>query len=80
MGSGLNNITYTGVSTPTNKIIPLGTFTTYGGTSQGNFIPINSSGSVTSSINVGVGFNGPVFTSIQQNDKKVIVGGGYSSY
>lgn len=66
------------------KIILGGVFTSYAGVSASNIIRLNSNGSIDYSFNSGTGISSPgstiIFSSEQQSDGKIIIGGNFNSY
>ena len=71
---------------PDGKIIIVGRFTSYTGTSRNNIARINPDGSLDTSFNPGAGvegggvLGGPVTVIVQPWDGKIIVGGQFDSY
>lgn len=62
------------------KILLGGTFTSYSGVTANRFIRLNTDGSIDPTFVYGTGFNNSVYTIAIQNDGKILVGGGFSSY
>jgi uncharacterized delta-60 repeat protein len=64
------------------KILAVGGFTTYNGTSVGRIVRINTDGSIDSTfaINTGTGFNGFTRTIEIQSDGKILIGGDFTSF
>jgi uncharacterized delta-60 repeat protein len=63
-----------------NKILVVGYFTLYDGTSANRIVRLNSDGSIDTSFVTGTGFNGsPYIVSIQSNGQ-ILVGGVFTSY
>jgi uncharacterized delta-60 repeat protein len=79
-GVGPGNAVYTFASQSDGKIIFGGAFTTYSGSSANRIERINTDGTIDTSFNQGVGFNGDVFAIKIQPDGKILVGGSFSSY
>ncbi|ESU30016.1 hypothetical protein FLJC2902T_05060 [Flavobacterium limnosediminis JC2902] len=80
MGTGFNNSVYSITLQPDGKIIVGGDFTTYQGTAANRIIRLNADGSKDVSFIFGIGFNGPIYSTIAQPDAKIIVGGDFTSY
>ena len=76
--------------TPTPTVTPVilsyyfgGSFTTFSGATQNRLIRLNSDGSKDTSFNIGTGFSGGTATVVPialQSDKKVLVGGDYTTF
>ena len=63
------------------KIIVGGSFTTYNGSPANKIVRINTDGTIDGGFSFGSGFDGAVFTIIQQNDGKILVSGNnFSTY
>jgi uncharacterized delta-60 repeat protein len=65
---------------PDGKILAGGTFYTYSGSSNPFMVRINTNGSKDTSFNQGTGFGSSIHDLQLQNDGKIVVGGGFSSY
>jgi uncharacterized delta-60 repeat protein len=83
IGSGFNNfITRTAIQQD-GKILVVGNFTSYNGTTSNYIIRLNSDGSIDNSFNIGTGF-APEFYTPQvvsiQADGKILVGGYFETY
>ena len=57
-----------------------GQFTTWNSPTLSRIAKIDSTGSLDSSLNMGIGFNNPVFEIKQQPDGKYVAVGGFSVY
>ena len=79
-GVGTNGSVYTLASQSDGKIIMGGAFTTYSGSSSNRLVRVNTDGTIDTSFNVGVGFNGDVFVTRVQPDNKILIGGTFTSY
>jgi uncharacterized delta-60 repeat protein len=62
------------------KIIIGGDFITYNGTSRVRLARLNTDGSLDIGFDTGSGTDFPVWTMAMQNDKKIIIGGGFTNY
>ncbi len=62
------------------KIIVVGNFTSYNGTSTNGVIRLNSDGTIDSGFNYGTGFNNIPFAIAIQGDGKIIIGGQFTTY
>jgi uncharacterized delta-60 repeat protein len=66
---------------PNGKIIIVGNFTSYNGTTQNRIARINQDGSLDTTFNMGgTGFDGKVTSCKLTPDEKIIVGGSFTSY
>jgi uncharacterized delta-60 repeat protein len=57
-----------------------GAFTTYVNSSQPYFRMLDSSGSISSSFNIGGGFDNAVYSAVTQSDGKLLAGGTFTTY
>lgn len=80
VGTGFNNYVKSLTLQPDGKIIVVGDFTTYNGTTCNKIVRLNTDGSIDSSFNIGLGFNYRANSSVVQNDGKIIVGGGFNEF
>ena len=62
------------------KILAVGNFFEFTGSSQSRLIRLNSDGSKDTSFDIGSGFNGPTNSIAIQSDGKILVGGVYTTY
>jgi uncharacterized delta-60 repeat protein len=65
---------------PDGKIVVVGAFTSYSGSTQNRIVRINTDGTIDTGFNIGVGFPGTVEAVILQSDGKIIAGGQFVSY
>ena len=80
-GTGFNNSTFESSLQTDGKIIVVGYFTSYSGTSRNRIIRLNSDGSIDNTFNIGTGFNGTFVTDVTlQSDEKILVAGGFTTY
>lgn len=81
-GTGLNSYPLTVLPTADGKVLVLGLFTTYSGSSISHIMRTNSNGNRDTTFNVGVGFANGAFgyTAVTQSDGKYIVGGNSTTY
>ncbi|KAF2339127.1 T9SS sorting signal type C domain-containing protein [Flavobacterium tistrianum] len=77
-GSALN-ITHAKI-TDDEKIILTGNFITFNGVSANRIVRLNSNGSFDSAFNCGTGFNDDVNAIVVQPDKKIILGGNFTTF
>ena len=80
VGTGFNSIVWDIEVQSDGKILVVGTFTTYSGSSRNRIIRLNSDGSIDSSFSIGSGFAGNVYASALQSDGKILAGGPFNSY
>jgi uncharacterized delta-60 repeat protein len=57
-----------------------GDFTTYATNTNPYFRMVDSTGSISSSFNIGAGFNNAIYSATTQSDGKIIIGGSFASY
>ncbi|CAM3989787.1 MULTISPECIES: T9SS type A sorting domain-containing protein [Flavobacterium] len=80
LGTGFNgNVSYIAIQND-NKIIIGGNFTVFNGQSQNNVIRLNVDGTIDSSFNINGVLNGVVNNISIQNDGKIIVAGGFTTF
>jgi uncharacterized delta-60 repeat protein len=79
-GVGLNSYPLTVLPTADGKVLALGLFTTYSGSTVNYITRTNSNGTRDTGFNTGTGFNGFGYTAVTQSDGKYIVGGNFSTY
>ena len=79
-GSGFDNYVTSTVTQTDGKILVVGAFENYNGTSANRIIRLNSDGSRDTSFVTGTGFDGTTVTIAIQSDGKILVGGQYTSY
>lgn len=65
---------------PDGKIVIVGNFNQYNGTSSNRIARLNANGSLDTSFVVGVGFNDNCNAVAIQTDGKILIGGRFSSY
>jgi len=65
---------------PDGKIIIVGGFTTYNGTSRNRICRINANGTIDATFTPGTGFNTTTYDPSIQSDGKIIVGGNFTTY
>jgi uncharacterized delta-60 repeat protein len=80
IGTGFNNLVYSIELQSDGKIIVGGNFTSFNGTSRARIARLNPDGSLDASFNPGTGFNGYVYTTVIQDDGKIIAGGSFTSF
>lgn len=79
-GTGFNSVV-TAIALQTDgKILVIGSFFEYNGTSQNKIIRLNPDGSPDTSFNIGTGFDAGLRTIALQSDGKILVGGFFTSY
>ena len=62
------------------KIIAVGEFTSYNGTSINRIIRLNTDGSIDTSFNVGTGLNDSAWVVNNQVSDYILAGGSFTSY
>ena len=84
-GPGPGGAIWTTAVLDSGKIFIGGSFTSFDGIMQNRLARLNTDGSLDSTLNSGGGINGPsssttVYSSIVQNDGKIVLGGLFTSY
>jgi uncharacterized delta-60 repeat protein len=82
VGSGANSTINKAAIQLDGKIILVGDFTTFNGTSVNRIVRLNSDGTVDTSFvaNVGSGANNSINEAAIQLDGKILIGGGFTSF
>ena len=78
--SGGNNSVYALAQQVDGKLLVGGDFTTFNSVSRFRLTRLNTDGSTDPTINFGEGANGFVGTLAIQTDRKILLGGGFTSY
>jgi uncharacterized delta-60 repeat protein len=68
------------ISLPDEKLIIVGSFTSYNGIPRNRIAKLNSDGSLDTTFNPGTGPNNQIFTVFHQADGKLVIGGAFTSY
>ena len=79
-GTGFNSSTSTLAIQSDGKIVVVGGFTTYSGSTSNRITRINTSGSRDTTFNVGAGFNSNAVDVYVQPDQKILVTGIFTAY
>ena len=80
VGTGFDSTVYKIELQSDGKIIVVGNFNLYNGTSKTFIIRLNTDGSIDNTFGVGIGFDGLLFGLTIQNDGKILVGGNYVNF
>jgi uncharacterized delta-60 repeat protein len=80
LGTGFNDIVNAVTVQADGKILVGGLFTTYQGTTRNRFVRLDTDGSYDTTFNLGTGFGGTVNAIAVQDDGKILVGGGFTTY
>lgn len=80
IGTGFGGEVWSIESQPDGKIIVGGSFSTFNSESRVRIARLNSDGTLDTSFDPGIGFNGLVYSTATQTDGKIIVGGGFFTY
>jgi uncharacterized delta-60 repeat protein len=80
IGTGFNGRVWGLALQSDGKIIAVGEFTTYSGSSKNRIVRLNTDGTIDSSFTIGSGFNNSVYAVAIQSDGKIVVGGAFTSY
>ncbi|MBM6498048.1 hypothetical protein H9X54_001870, partial [Flavobacterium macrobrachii] len=79
-GSGANNTVWNTAVQPDDKIIVVGEFISFNGTTRNRIARLNPDGSVDTTFNTGSGANNIIYTTVVQPDGKIIIGGDFTSF
>ena len=79
-GTGPNSTVITCALQSDGKIIIVGGFTTYNGTTRNRIARLNVNGTLDTSFNPGTGANNTISTCTIQPDGKIIIGGDFTTY
>jgi len=80
VGAGPNGSVYDTVLQSDGKIVAVGAFTTYSGSSSSGIVRVNTNGTRDTTFNVGTGFTGTPYSIAMQSDGKFIVVGAMTNY
>jgi uncharacterized delta-60 repeat protein len=81
VGTGFNNIVYDLKLQSDGKIVAVGPFTTYSGSTRNRIARLNTNGTYDTTYNIGVGLNQQgLAVAIQGDDKAIVVGSSMTSY
>ena len=79
-GSGFNSTVVELAIQPEGKILAVGSFTTFNGTSRNRIARLNTDGSLDTSFDPGTGANALVWSLAIQSDGRIVIGGSFSTY
>lgn len=79
-GTGFDFVVYALAIQTDGKIIAVGAFNNYNGTSANSIIRLNTDGTIDGTFNYGIGFDNPANYVVIQSDGKILVGGTFGSY
>lgn len=79
-GTGANSQVYAMVFQSISKLIIIGAFTTYNGTSRKYIARVNIDGTLDTNFDLGTGPDNQITAIAIQNDGKIIIGGWFTSY
>ena len=79
-GAGLSGTAEYITQQSDGKILAVGFFTTYSGSTVNSIVRLNLSGTIDTDFNTGTGFNGTLYSIEQQSDGKILVGGSFTTY
>jgi uncharacterized delta-60 repeat protein len=81
IGGGANNVVYGIAVQPDQKIISVGSFSSFTGVSAGRVVRLHTDGTRDTAFttNTGVGLNGVVTSVAVQSDGKIVVGGSFTA-
>jgi len=80
IGTGFGSAVRSVVIQSDGKILVGGQFTTFTGSTQNRLIRLNSNGSKDTTLNIGTGFNGDVYSIEVQSDGKILIGGAFTTF
>jgi uncharacterized delta-60 repeat protein len=80
VGAGFNNAPFDFRIQSDGKIIAVGAFTTYSGSTTTRMARINTNGTLDTTFNVGTGFNTTVNKTKILSTGQILVGGGFATY
>ncbi len=80
IGSGANGQVQAIVIQPDDKILIGGRFTTYNTTNRARLARLNADGTIDSSFNPGAGADNPVFALALTADRRVVLGGSFTTF
>lgn len=78
--AGANNVIFALKQQPDGKLVVAGDFTSFNGVTRNRITRLNSDGTTDYTINFGSGANGFIGALVIQPDRKIVLGGGFSSY
>ena len=79
-GSWFNTTVINSFLQSDGKIIAMGSFTNFSGTTRNRIARLNSDGSLDTTFNPGTLSNATIYTLVQQPDTKYIVGGAFTTF
>jgi uncharacterized delta-60 repeat protein len=79
-GTGPNSTVYDVDVQSDGKVIAVGTFTTYSGSSNNCIVRINTDGTKDTTFNLGTGFNSTAYIVKVAGDGKIVVAGTFTTY
>lgn len=79
-GAGPNGAVYDLIVQSDGKLVAVGNFTTYSGSSSSGIVRVNTNGTRDTTFNVGTGFTGAPYSIAMQSDGKFIVVGTMTNY
>ena len=80
VGTGFNNTVRKIKIQADNKILIVGSFTSYSGVTANRIIRLNDDGSIDTTFNTGSGFNSASYDINLQSSGKIIIGGTFNTY
>ncbi|WP_035668814.1 T9SS sorting signal type C domain-containing protein [Flavobacterium sp. 83] len=80
LGIGANNTIKSAVIQADNKMVLVGSFTTYNGVAANRIIRTLSNGDVDATFTIGTGTNNQIYAVALQPDGKIIIGGNFTNY
>ena len=81
VGTGFNSLLNSTAIQSDGKVIVVGSYTTYSGSSANNIIRLNTNGTQDTSFNIGTGFNtNAIEAFIEPDTQKIIITGNFTSY
>src|SRR5207248_6630586 len=77
--AGGNNAVYALAAQPDGKIMVAGDFTSFNGVTRNRLTRLNPNGKTDPTINFGAGANAFITALLVQPDRKIIIGGGFTT-
>lgn len=79
-GDGANGNISQSIKLSDGKILLVGNFTTYNGSTANRIVRINPNGTIDNTFSSGTGFDAYVYSADVQSDGKILVGGNFTKY
>lgn len=81
VGTGFNNVVYSVAQQSDGKILAVGSFSSYSGSSINRIVRLNPSGTIDTTLNTGLnGFSSAPNSIVTQSEGKIVVVGNFTTY